>query len=86
MNEDGIYLSLLTGKEKSLLVLAHSNPGYANGCLFYLDDKRELRTVSFNLAKRSISGEPQIIANQVAYQPSTYWGAFSAGGKWHRRL
>ncbi len=80
VNEDGIYLSSLTGKEKSLLVLAHSNPGYANGCLFYLDDKRELRTVSFNLAKRSISGEPQIIANQVAYQPSTYWGAFSVAG------
>ena len=47
VNEDGIYLSSLTGKEKSLLVLAHSNPGYANGYLFYLDDKRELRTVSY---------------------------------------
>jgi serine/threonine protein kinase len=75
--DDGLYLSSLAGKEKSLLVSTHSNPGYANGYLFYLDEKKSLRAVSMDASKGNTSGEPQIVADQVGYQPSTYWGAFS---------
>jgi serine/threonine protein kinase/Tol biopolymer transport system component len=75
--DDGIYLSSLTGKEKNLLVLSHANPGYANGCLFYLDEKRSLRTISMDASKATTSGESQVVADQVGYQPSIYWGAFS---------
>lgn len=31
-----------------------------------------------DLSKETLSGTPQVIADGVGYQPSTYWGAFSA--------
>jgi len=73
----GIYVGSLTGKEKKLVLLAHSNLGYSNGYLFYLDEKRSLRAISVNTSKGTTSGEPRVIVDQVGFQPSTYWGAFS---------
>ena len=73
----GIYLSSLSGKEKKLVLQTLSNPGFANGYLFYLDDKRSLRAIALDTSKGATSGDPQLVADQVAYQPSTYWGAFS---------
>jgi eukaryotic-like serine/threonine-protein kinase len=73
----GIYLSSLTHKEKSLVVLALSNPGYANGYMFYLDRKKSLRATPIDVSKGTMSGEPQFVADQVGYLPATYWGAFS---------
>jgi Tol biopolymer transport system component len=73
----GIYLSSLTGKEKRLVLLSLSNPGYADGYLFYLDDKRSLRAIALDISKGTTSGEPQMVADQVGFQPSTYWGAFA---------
>jgi eukaryotic-like serine/threonine-protein kinase len=70
-----IYLSSLSHKEKTFVVQAQSNLGYANGYLFYLDDKKSLRAVRMDLSGK-ISGDAQMIADQVGYQPSTYWGAF----------
>jgi eukaryotic-like serine/threonine-protein kinase len=75
--DDGIYLSSLTGKEKKLLILTLSNPGYANGYLFYVDEKRSLRATPVDVTKGTTSGEPQVVANQVGYQQATAWGAFS---------
>ena len=75
--DDGIYLSSLTRKEKRLVILTHSNPGYANGYLFYLDEKRSLRTIPMDVSKGTTSGESQVVAAQVGYQPSIFWGAFS---------
>jgi len=73
----GIYLSSLSGKEKKLVLQTLSNPGFANGYLFYLDDKRSLRAVALDASRGATSGDPQLVADQAAYQPSTYWGAFS---------
>src|SRR5436190_7403 len=42
---NGIYVSSLTALEKKLLIPARSNPGYSNGELLYVDDKRELIAV-----------------------------------------
>jgi roadblock/LC7 domain-containing protein len=71
----GIYLSSLSGKEKKLLLLTKSNPGYANGYLFYVDEKRSLRATPVDISKGTAPGEPQVVADQVGFQPSTYWGA-----------
>ncbi len=71
----GIYLSSLTGKEKRLVLLTFSNPGYANGYLFYVDQKRSLRVTPVDVSKGTRSGEPQVVAEEVGFQPSTYWGA-----------
>ncbi len=73
----GIYLSSVSGKEKRLLLLAHSNPGYANGYLFYVDEKRSLRANPVDISKGTTLGDSQVVADQVGFQPAVYWGAFS---------
>jgi eukaryotic-like serine/threonine-protein kinase len=73
----GIYLSSLAAKEKKLILLSHTNPGYANGYLFYVDEKRSLRAIVLDTAKGTTFGETRIVAEEVGFQPSTYWGAFT---------
>jgi len=76
----GVYMSSLAGKEKKFIVPAHSNPEYANGHLYYLDDKRRLLAVFFDPSHAQISGEPNVVADHVDYQTSVMWGAFAVGG------
>jgi Tol biopolymer transport system component/predicted Ser/Thr protein kinase len=73
----GVYLGSLSGKEMKLILLVHSSLGYANDYLFYVDDKRLLRAIPMDVSKGTASGEPQLVADQVGYQPSTNWGAFA---------
>jgi serine/threonine protein kinase len=77
-NDDakGIYVDSLKADPKQV-VLARSNLGYANGYLFYLDDKTSLRATPFDPAKRTVGSDSQVIADQVGYQPSISWGTFS---------
>lgn len=72
----GIYLSSLAAKEKTLLVPAHSNPGYASGYLYYVDARKGLIATSFDVSKGQVSGESHFIGRAVGFQ-LTYWGAFS---------
>jgi serine/threonine protein kinase/Tol biopolymer transport system component len=79
-NEDsyrGIYLGSLAGDSKMVAPLGFSNPGYANGYLFYLDDKKSLRATLLDATKGTVAGDSVVIADQVGFQPSIYWGAFS---------
>jgi serine/threonine protein kinase len=73
----GIYLGSLANKEMKLIVVSHSIAGYANGYVFYVDDKKSLRAVPVDVSKGTTTGEPQTVADQVGYQPSTYWAAFT---------
>ncbi len=75
--DSAIYLGSLTGKELKPLVTARSNPGYASGYLFYVDEKKALRAVSLDVSKGSVSGDPRLIVGTVGYQPSVFWGAFA---------
>ncbi|HWZ57157.1 MAG TPA: protein kinase [Verrucomicrobiae bacterium] len=72
-----IYLGSLDGKEKTLVVRARSNAGYAPGHLFYMDDQAALRALPFD-AKAAADGDARVIVDRVGYQPSVYWGAFAA--------
>ncbi len=54
-----------------------SNPGYANGYLFYSDDKKSLRAIRLDPRNGSVTGDAQVVTDQVGFQPSVYWGAFS---------
>ncbi len=74
---DGIYFSSLSKLEKIPVMLKNSNPGYANGHVFYTDEKSALRMIAFDASTGSTSGESQVVAEHIGYQPSTYWGAFS---------
>jgi len=74
----GIYMSSLDARAKKLITLTHSSLGYSTDSLFYVDEKRRLITVPFSPSKRATTGEPRIIADVVGFQPSTYWGAFTA--------
>ena len=73
----GIYLSSLAAKEKRLLTVARSSPGYSQGQLFYVDDKFALEAVSVDVASAKMVGRPHRVADQVGRNPSTYWGAFT---------
>jgi eukaryotic-like serine/threonine-protein kinase len=73
----GIYVGSLSGEAKRLISAAQSNPGYANGYLFYLDDKKSLRASQVDVSKGTVSGESQVVTDQIGYQPSIFWGAFS---------
>jgi Tol biopolymer transport system component len=77
---NGIYFSSLAAHDKKMVVPVPSNPGYANGHLYFVDERRMLIAVPFNAAHGAISGEPTVISDRVTYQPSVYWGAFGVGG------
>ena len=74
----GIYLGSLSGDVKRVAPLGISNPGYANGYLFYLDIKKSLRAVALDAAKGTVAADSAVVADQVGFQPSIFWGAFSA--------
>ena len=71
------YISSLSRTEKSMLVPTVGNVAYAKGYLFYPDDKESLRMIRMDVSKGTTFGESEIVADQVGFQPATYWGAFS---------
>ena len=73
----GVYFGSISGDAKRIAPQAMSNPGYANGHLFYLDDKKSLRAVSLDPGNGTVTGDAQLVTDQVGFQPSVYWGAFS---------
>jgi serine/threonine protein kinase len=76
-NYRGIYIGSLTGEAKIVAPSALSNAGYANGYLFYLDDKKSLRAAVLDAAKGTVAGDSLVVADLVGFQPSIFWGAFS---------
>ena len=76
-NYRGIYLGSLTGEAKRVAHLGYSNPGYANGYLFYLDDKNSLRATLLDAVKGTVASDSLVVADLVGFQPSIFWGAFS---------
>lgn len=76
-NYRGIYFASLSGDAKRVAPQAMSNPGYANGYLFYSDDKKSLRAIRLDPRNGSVTGDAQVVTDQVGFQPSVYWGAFS---------
>jgi serine/threonine protein kinase/Tol biopolymer transport system component len=76
-DDKGIYFASLSGAAKHVAPQARSNPGYANGYLFYLDDKKSLRAIQLDPTKGTVAGDAQLVTDQVGFQPSVYWGAFS---------
>jgi eukaryotic-like serine/threonine-protein kinase len=73
----GIYFSSLGGDTKRVASASGSNPGYANGMLFFVDDKQTLRAIAMDPANGSVTGDSRLVADRVGFQPSVYWGAFS---------
>lgn len=73
----GIYLSSLSANDARQLISIHSNPGYANGQLFFAGEKQSLRAISFDVAKGVTTGEARVVAEGIGFYASTYWGAFS---------
>ncbi|MDP9339434.1 MAG: protein kinase [Acidobacteriota bacterium] len=77
--KSGIYLSSVSGNESKQLISVHSNPGYANGQLYFVGEKQSLRAISFDVTKGTTSGEARVVAEGVGFYASTYWGAFGVG-------
>jgi Tol biopolymer transport system component len=76
-SKSAIYVGSLDGQEPTKLVPAESNPGYAQGSLFYLDAQESLRAVPFDAGKGAITGDSRVLIEKVGFQPSVYWGAFA---------
>jgi hypothetical protein len=74
----GIFASSLEGKERKLVTLAHSSFAVDSNVLFYANDEQQLVAVAFDVNRATISGGTRVIANTVAFQPSTYWSALTA--------
>jgi Tol biopolymer transport system component len=74
----GIYLSSLDGKGAKLVILCHSSFSYGSHDLVFADDQRQLVSVAFDPASAQVSGNVTPIANQVGFQPSTFWAAIAA--------
>jgi len=77
-SQRGIYLGSLKGDTiRMVSSSARSNAGYANGYLFYLDDKKSLRVTPFAASQGTVGSDSQVVADQVGFQPSVSSGAFS---------
>jgi len=74
----GIYASSLDGKERKLVTLTHSSFALDSSHLYYADGERHLVAVNFDSGKNAVAGNPNIIANSVSFQPSTFWAALTA--------
>jgi serine/threonine protein kinase len=74
---NGIYVSTLEGKEKRLLVAAHSSFGYDSGHLFYADDEHQLVSVAFDPSSAKVSGSTVSLGNAVGFEPSVFWAAMT---------
>jgi Tol biopolymer transport system component len=74
---NGIYLSSLSKLEKRELSFAHSNPGYADGQLYYVDAGGALVAAPFDQGGARLTGEPRVISPRVGFSPSTYYGTFA---------
>jgi Tol biopolymer transport system component len=74
----GIYASSLDGKERRMLILAHSSFSLDSSHLFFADEQRHLVSVAFDTTKAALLGNPVVVANAVGFQPSTYWAALTS--------
>jgi len=73
----GIYVSALDGKQQTLVLTCHSSFGYDSHHFYYVDDQRQLISISFDPASGKVSGNGMVIASGVGFQPSTYWAALA---------
>jgi eukaryotic-like serine/threonine-protein kinase len=80
-SQDGTYFSSLAAKEKTLVVLTEANASYANGRLYYRDQRRSLVSVAFDPSSGKVRGEPALISDHLSFEPSVSYGTFSAGGE-----
>jgi hypothetical protein len=77
--KDGIYFSSLAAKEKKLVAHTEGNAAYANGHLYYLDERKSLISAPFDSGGK-VTGEPVVVTDHVSYEPSVNYSAFAAGG------
>ncbi len=59
------------------MLLCHSSFSYDAERLFYADEQRQLVALAFDPASAKVSGNVVPIANQVGFQPSTFWAAIA---------
>jgi Tol biopolymer transport system component len=72
-----ICLASLGSTKVKKLVAARSNAAYADGHLFFVDEKKSLRALPLDIGKGAIEGEARAVVDAVGYQPSVYWAAFT---------
>lgn len=74
----GIFLSSLAGTKRTKLLVGHSNPGYVDGHIVYVDENKTLVTAPLDVSGEKLTGEPTPLASGIGYQPSVLYGSFAA--------
>lgn len=74
----GIFVSSLDGKEKQQVVLTHSSFALTSDRLFFADADRHLVSLGFDTSHHKPTGNITVVADDVAFQPSTFWAAVTA--------
>jgi serine/threonine protein kinase len=74
---DGIYIGSLDAGPAQLLLKARSNAIFENGYLLYLQG-RTLTAQAFDPRTSTFSGNPERVAQHVAFESGTLHGVFSA--------
>lgn len=77
--ESWIYVASLGGHDRKKIVLARSNAAYANGQILYWEKGTGLVAANFDTSSGAIGSEKKVLGEQVGYQVSTYYAAFTAG-------
>ena len=78
---DGIYLSSLSSDTKSLVHPEDSNFSYAHGHLYFEDARNDLVMIPFSAHREKVTGDSQVVAEHVTFEPNVYYGLLSAGGR-----
>ena len=76
--DSGIYLASVSGVGRKKIVLTHSNPGYANGALVYLDRRTGLVSAKLDFSSGQLGSDKKLVGEEVGYQPSTIHASFAA--------
>jgi Tol biopolymer transport system component len=74
-----IWAGRLGSKERKRILVARSNPVFADGHLLYVRD-RVLMAQPFDPKSLELSGDPFPLADQVVYDVAYFRGAFAAAG------
>jgi eukaryotic-like serine/threonine-protein kinase len=74
----GIFIGSLDGNEREQVVRTHSSFALTSDHLFFADADRHLVSLSFDIRRRKPTGNTTVVADDISFQPSTFWTAVTA--------
>jgi len=73
----GIFLTSLEAKQKRLVVPCHSSFGFSTNRIFFANEDQQLVSMAFDPSHSMVSGSADVLAKNIAFQPSVVWAALT---------